>query len=212
MFPAVCPYAVVNEPNNTAVQRAVRCFILCNLTCARRLSVSSTASGLTLRNPGLPVTTGLGVSVATAAASRRLSPRPCGPPFRAGAVLTSVLTASSRSSSIVAGGVHARLLRHRHGTEGSAPQPAGGELRSLDQGPELQVRDVRLHRTEAGESTEAAVRPGHDPLTPHDAGEALDAFGDQLPMLDVVPGRRQHARDQDLVVRHVRFLEQRALI
>src|SRR2546430_9628879 len=41
----------------------------------------------------------------------------------------------------------------------SAPESAGGELRSLDQGPELQVRDVRLHWTETGESTEAAVRP-----------------------------------------------------
>ena len=59
---------------------------------------------------------------------------------------------------------------------------------------------------------EAAVDAGHHPLAADEPGVALDALGDELGVLDVVGLRLDHAGAENLVVGHVRRLEQRPLV
>src|SRR5213078_4551501 len=122
-----------------------------------------------------------------------------------GQVLLAVVVEAKRSRGRLGGrtGIPARRLGHG----ASAPEPRGGDPRALDHGGELEVGDLRLDRSKAGEGAEAAVGSGDHPLAPDDVREALDTLGDELRVLDVVGRGGEDSRDQDLVLGYLRSLE-----
>src|SRR5688572_13652616 len=99
------------------------------------------------------------------------------------------------------------------GLSRAAPELASGQPGPLGQGRELQPGHARVGVVEpdAG-GGEAAVGAGDDVLTPHEAGEADDALGDQLGVLHQVGGVADHARDEDHPVGRAELLEHVVLV
>ena len=93
-----------------------------------------------------------------------------------------------------------------------SPQAAAGELGAFDQRAQLQIRDVGIHRAEAGERAETAVAAGDHALAADEVGVAADPLGDQLRMLDVVRRRADHAGNEDLVLGDLLLPEHRPLV
>src|SRR5262245_29998868 len=93
-----------------------------------------------------------------------------------------------------------------------APEPVRGDPCTLAQRLQLQIRDVGIHRAEAGERAEAAVGAGNHALAADDIRETAQPLGDEQRMLDVIGGRAQHARYQDLVIGQLLLTEHHPLV
>ena len=75
----------------------------------------------------------------------------------------------------------------------SAPEPAAGDPRALDQRAQLRPGDLGVNLVAGARRAEAAIGAGDHPFAPDHAGEALDALRDQLRMLDQMDAVRHHA-------------------
>src|SRR5260221_13022187 len=79
-----------------------------------------------------------------------------------------------------------------------APQLAAGEGRAVRQRFELCPHDGGMHPAVKRALGETAIGACHHILAPEQPGEAHDALGDQLGMLDDVGGVADHARHKHL--------------
>jgi hypothetical protein len=92
-------------------------------------------------------------------------------------------------------------------SSGASPQLLAGEACALSQGSEFRPGDRRHHGGRSSKSREAAVDAGDDMLTPHKLRIADDALGDELPVLDEVGRRVDHARDEAFPFGQLHLLE-----
>src|SRR2546426_5773625 len=89
----------------------------------------------------------------------------------------------------------------------SAPELPRRQHRPLGERFELRPRDLMVHA-----ATEPAVGRCDDALLSHETGEALDALGHQLRMLDHVGGVTHDARQDELAVRELDVLPHLPLV
>src|SRR5262245_27663538 len=89
------------------------------------------------------------------------------------------------------------------GGAASAPEPAAREGGAFDQRAQLGPRHVGMDLIARARGAEAAVGAGDHSLASDHPGEALDALRHQLRMLDEMHAVRDHAGDQELVVRQL---------
>src|SRR6185437_6195323 len=88
------------------------------------------------------------------------------------------------------------------------PQALARNRRAFDHGGELLEGDIGVELAIARESAEAAIGSGNHALAPNDRGEAGDALGDELGMLDIIGRGVEHAGNEDLVRRQRDLLPQ----
>src|SRR5688572_14539989 len=90
----------------------------------------------------------------------------------------------------------------------ATPQPLRRDARTFGHRLELGPDDGGMNVVIAdGAGSKATIVTGDNVLAADDAGIALDAFGYQLRVLYQVGGVRNHARDEDLAGRDLRFFE-----
>jgi hypothetical protein len=91
----------------------------------------------------------------------------------------------------------------------ASPESLGGDCRALGHRAQLLERNVGIEFAVAGKGPEAAIAAGNDALAADDIGEAANALGDKIGVLDIVGGGVEHARHQDLVVGQLCLLPHR---